>query len=251
MKHLITFFALIALSAMSIFAQDETKDQTDKAMQPAQTRLPEDQPKTTTSSSPEATTAAATSESSPSASTGEPNEAELMKQLAEMSKLNENHKLLASLNGNWTFKIKFWMNPNPSAPPQESSGTATRKSMMDGRFCVMDVTGKMQMPGADGKMKDVTFKGQGIEGYDNVKKKFVGSWVDNMGTGIELSEGTYDDATKTFTYTSEVEPIPGMKTPIREVLKLTDKDHMMLEWYETQGGQEKKTMEINYARAKK
>jgi hypothetical protein len=167
-----------------------------------------------------------------------------------MSKLNENHKLLASLNGNWTFKIKFWMNPNPSAPPQESSGTATRKSMMDGRYCVMDVTGKMQMPGANGKMKDVTFKGQGIEGYDNVKKKFVGSWVDNMGTGIELSEGTYDSATKTFTYTSEVEPIPGMKTPIREVLKLTDNDHMMLEWYETQGGQERKTMEINYTKKK-
>lgn len=249
MKSLITLFAVSALSAMSIFAQDETKDQTDKAMQPAQTRLPEDQPKTATS--PTGTASTPTAESStPATSAGQPNEAELMKQMAEMSKLNENHKLLASLNGNWTFKIKFWMNPNPSAPPQESSGTATRKSMMDGRYFVMDVTGKMQMPGADGKMKDVTFKGQGIEGYDNVKKKFIGSWVDNMGTGIELSEGTYDDATKTFTYTSEVEPVPGMKTPIREVLKLADKDHMMLEWYETQGGQEKKTMEIAYTRKK-
>jgi hypothetical protein len=250
MKCLITFFAVSALGAWSIFAQDQTKDQTDKAMQPAQTRLPEDQPRAATSSSPEATTPGTTTETTPAASPGGPNEAELMKQLAEMSKLNENHKLLASLNGSWTFKIKFWMNPNPSAPPQESSGTATRKSIMDGRYFVMDVTGKMQMPGEDGKMKDVTFKGQGIEGYDNVKKKFVGSWIDNMGTGIELSEGNYDEATKTFTYTSEVEPIPGMKTPIREVLKLTDRDQMMLEWYETQGGQEKKTMEIAYSRKK-
>jgi len=39
----------------------------------------------------------------------------------------------------------------------------------------MDVTGKMQMPGPDGKMKDMTFKGMGIEDYDNVKKKFVGT----------------------------------------------------------------------------
>src|ERR1043166_9951986 len=96
MKHLSTFFALIALSAMSIFAQDETKDQTDKAMQPAQTRLPEDQPKTTTSSSPETTTPAATTESSPSASTGQPNEAELMKQLAEVSKLDRKSTRLNS-----------------------------------------------------------------------------------------------------------------------------------------------------------
>jgi len=249
MRIFTTLFAVIALGPLSIFAQEETKDQADKALQPAQTRLPEDQPRAATSPSAAATTPT-TTESSPAASPGQPNEAELMKQMTEMSKLNENHKLLASLSGNWTFKVKFWMNPNPGAPPQESSGTGTRKSMMDGRYFVMDVTGKMQMPGPDGKMKDVTFKGQGIEGYDNVKKKFVGSWIDNMGTGIELSEGTYDGATKTFTYTSEVEVIPGMKTPIREVLKLTDKDHMMLEWYETQGGQERKTMEIAYTRKK-
>src|SRR5437762_7551327 len=48
-----------------------------------------------------------------------------------------------------------------------------------------------------------------------------------------------------------MEMMPGMKTPVREVLKMTDKDHMMMEWYETHGGQEKKTMEIAYTRAGK
>jgi len=147
--------------------------------------------------------------------------------------------------------IKLWMNPDPNAPPQQSKGTATRKSIMGGRYSVMDVTGKMQMPGEDGKPKDMQFKGMGIEGYDNAKKKFVSSWIDNMSTGIQFSEGTYDPATKTFTYTSEIEMIPGMKTPVREVIKATDKDHMVLEWYENRGGQEKKTMEINYTRAGK
>ena len=174
-----------------------------------------------------------------------------MKQMTEMSKLNENHKLLADMNGNWNYAIKFWMNPDPSAKPQESKGTATRKSIMGGRYVVMDVAGKMQMPGQDGKMKDMQFKGMGVEGYDNAKQKFVASWIDNMGTGIQFSDGTYDPATKTLTYTSEIEMMPGMKTPVREVLKATDKDHMMLEWYENRGGQEKKTMEINYTRAGK
>jgi hypothetical protein len=181
---------------------------------------------------------------------GEPNEAEMMNQMMELSKLNENHKLLASLDGTWNYTIKFWMNPDPNAKPQESKGTAVRKSIMDGRYIVMDVTGKMQMPGPDGKMKDVTFKGMALEGYDNVKKKFVESWVDNMGTGIESTEGTYDPGTKTFTYTAEIEPVPGMKQQVREVVKLGDKDHMMLEWYENRGGQERKTMEINYTRKK-
>jgi hypothetical protein len=187
----------------------------------------------------------------PAAPAAAPSEADMMKQMMEMSKLNENHKLLSSLDGNWNYNIKMWMNPDPNAKPQESKGTATRKSIMAGRFVEMDVTGKMQMPGPDGKMKDMTFKGHGLEAYDNVKKKFVGTWVDNMGTGIMMSEGDYDPATKTFTYTSELEPVPGMKQTVREVLKLTDKDHMMFEWYENQGGQEKKTMEIAYTRAKK
>jgi len=202
-----------------------------------------------TASSPAASTAVATSPVA--APSGQPNEAEMMKKMMELSKLNENHKLLTGLDGSWNYKIKFWMNPDPSAKPQESTGTATRKSIMGGRYVVMDVAGKMQMPGEDGKPKDVMFKGMGIEGYDNVKNKFVASWVDNMGTGIEFSEGTYDPATKSLTYTSEVEPMPGMKTPVREVIKFTDKDHMNLEWYENQGGQEKKTMEINYTRSKK
>jgi Protein of unknown function (DUF1579) len=183
--------------------------------------------------------------------TGQPNPQEMMKQMMEMSKLNDNHKLLADMDGNWNYTIKMWMNPDPNAKPQESKGTATRKSIMGGRYFVMDVNGKMQMPGPDGKMKDMQFKGMAVEGYDNIKKKFVASWVDSMGTGIQGSEGTYDPATKTFTYTMEMEPMPGMKQQVREVLKVTDKDHMMLEWYENQGAGEKKTMEIAYTRAGK
>jgi Protein of unknown function (DUF1579) len=203
----------------------------------------------TTSTSPAGTSSQSAAQ--PAAPGGEQNPQEMMKQMMEMSKLNENHKLLSGLDGNWNYTIKFWMNPDPNAKPEESKGTAVRKSMMDGRYSTLDVTGKMEMPGPDGKKKEMTFKGHGIDGYDNVKKKFVGSWVDNMGTGIMFSEGTYDPATKTFTYTSEVEAIPGMKQQIREVIKVTDKDHHTFEWYENRGGQEVKTMEINYTRAGK
>jgi hypothetical protein len=190
------------------------------------------------------------SPSTGAASTGMPSDAEMMKQMMEMSKLNDNHKLLASMDGNWDYVVKFWMNGDPTTKAQESKGTAVRKSVMGGRYFTMDVNGKMQMPGPDGKLKDMDFHGMGTDAYDNAKKKFVGTWMDNMGTGIMMAEGDYDSATKTFTYTGEYEGIPGMKQKIRETLKMTDKDHLLFEWYEDRGGKEVKTMEIAYSRKK-
>src|SRR5438270_137334 len=119
---------------------------------------------------------------------------------------------------------------------------------MGSRYFLSDHTSKMQMPGKDGKMQDMDFKGMSLEGYDNVKKKFVASWVDNMGTGIMMMEGTYDPAARTFTYKAEEEMMPGMKTKVKEVLKITDKNHRTFEWYEERGGTDVKTMEISYTR---
>ena len=189
-------------------------------------------------------------EKATSTATGQPSEAEMMKQMMELAKINENHKLLGDMAGTWSYTVKMWMNGDSSSKPNESKGTAVRKATMGGRYFVVDVSGNMEMPGQDGKMKNMTFKGMGIEGYDNVKKKFVGTWADNMGTGIMMSEGDYDPATKTFTYTGEYEGIPGMKQKIREMLKIVDKDHHTFEWYEDRGGKEVKTMEIDYTRKK-
>ncbi|MGI9115961.1 MAG: DUF1579 domain-containing protein [Chthoniobacterales bacterium] len=222
---------------------------------PLRAQEPSTSPSVAPSPSGPASTSTITSSSSSTVATspiaapaGQPNEAEMMNQMMELAKLNENHKLLAELDGTWDYNVTMWM--APSAPPMKSSGTAVRKSMMGGRYFVMDATGKMKMPGADGKLKDFEFKGHGIEGYDNVKKKFVGTWIDNMGTGIMMSEGDYDPASKSFTYNSEMEPMPGMKTKVREVVKLADKNHMSFEWYEDRGGQEMKTMQIDYTRKK-
>jgi hypothetical protein len=206
---------------------------------PAAAKADNVQPSTATAAAPKAAT-----------TTAQAPDAEMMKQMMELSKTGENHKLLASLAGSWTYGVKMWMSPDPSAPPMTSSGTGVRKALMDGRFFSFEVTGKMKMPGADGKMKDMVFKGMGLEGYDNAKKKFVATWCDNMGTGIFLSEGSYDAASKTFTYTGEAEMMPGMKTKVREVIKVVDNDHHTFEYYEDRGGQEAKTMEISYSRKK-
>ena len=185
--------------------------------------------------------------SAPATTTASPNEAEMMKQMMELAKLNDNHKLLADLAGSWSTSVKMM---EPGKEPTVSKGSVTYKSIMNGRYFVGDHTGSMKMPGADGKMKDFTFKGMSTDGYDNVKQKFTSSWMDNMGTGIMTMDGTYDPATKTFTYSGEMEMVPGMKTPVRSVVKVTDKNHRTFEWYENRGGQEMKTLEIDYTRKK-
>jgi len=175
-----------------------------------------------------------------------PTESDMMAMMLELAKPGENHKLLASVAGTWDYKVKFWMSPD--APPMESSGKAVSRTVMDGRYVISDHTGKMQMPGPNGAMMDTPFTGMSIEGYDNVKKKFVASWIDNMGTGIMNMEGTYDAGSKTLTYLAEYEPMPGMKTKMREVIKIADNDHRTMEFFEDRGGKEVKTMEMTYVR---
>ncbi len=218
--------AAVAISVPCAFAQTESKDRTDIA-----------------GPSPSASPANA---STPAA--GQPNDAEMMKQMIELSKLNENHKLLAKMAGSWSFNVTMWMSPD--APPMKSSGTAIRKPIMDGRYFTFDTSGTMKMPGPDGKLQEMQFKGTSLEGYDNVKQKFFATWADNMGTSLMVSEGIYDPPSKTFTFRSQYEPAPGVTIKVREALKLVDDDHQMLEWFEDRGGQEVKTMEINYTRKK-
>jgi len=117
------------------------------------------------------------------------NDVQMMTMMTELAKPGENHKIIEGLAGSWTYTTKFWLSPDMNTPPMESSGTAVAKSIMGGRYLQTDNAGKMQMPGPDGKMMDMEFHGMQIDGFDNVKKKFASSWVDNMGTGIMLSGG--------------------------------------------------------------
>jgi hypothetical protein len=188
--------------------------------------------------------------SAPKPADAKPDDSQMMAIMMEMAKPGEKHKMMENSVGHWAYKTKFWMSPDPSTPPMESGGTAVTKALMDGRYFQTEHTGKFQMPGADGKMMDMEFKGMAIDGYDNGKAKFVSSWIDNMGTGIMKAEGTYDAAAKTITYSSEYTPMPGMTIKMRQVLTLVDNDHHHLTFFEDRGGKEVKTMEIVYTRQK-
>jgi hypothetical protein len=147
----------------------------------------------------------------------------------------EQQKKLGRLAGDWTFTNTFWM--APGQPPMTSTGTMHGVLLMGGRYVEHTWTGDMMgMP----------FEGRGTEGYDNVGKQYVTSWVDNMGTGIVHSTGTCDDAVKVCTYTGEMwDPMSGKKTTSKSVITWIDDNNFKNEMYGPgPDGKEAKMMEI-------
>ena len=111
----------------------------------------------------------------------------MMEVWKKLSMPGEPHKLFASLAGSWTTTTKEWM--EPGKPPSESSGTAEMKMLLDGRFLYQEYNAQMM---------GQPFSGVGIDAYDNMTKKYVTAWIDSMGTGIFMMEGTASADGKTL-----------------------------------------------------
>jgi len=165
----------------------------------------------------------------------------MMEAMAKASAVGPNHKLLASMVGDWSFVMKMWM--DPSAPPSETKGTVSNHSLLGGRY----VQGEFKAP-----VMGMPFEGVSVNGYDNVTQQFVSTWFDNMSTGIMFMTGTYDAATKSLTYLGEMaDPMnPSVKVKSREVIRLVNDSQHVMEMFETRGGKETKTMEVTYTRTK-
>jgi hypothetical protein len=151
------------------------------------------------------------------------------------------HKVLEPLVGKWTAHVKMWM--DPAAPPMESDGTSEIQWIMGNRYLQERHKGTvMNMP----------FEGQGTVGFDNLKKKYVMTWVDNMGTGIMTAEGTYDPAKKSVSYATTC-PDATMSKYVsgRLVDTFVDANTYKMEMFGPDAsGKEFRSMEITYTRAK-
>lgn len=160
---------------------------------------------------------------------------ELYKKLAAPG---EPHKLFSSLAGSWETHTRSWMQPDK--PPMESTGSAEMKVLLDGRYLQQEFTGEMM---------GEPFSGIGIDAYDNIQKKYVTAWMDTMGTGIFMMEGTASPDGKTITLEGQHPEPGGGQMSHRAVWKIIDPNTQTFEMYGThQGGKEMKMMEITYSR---
>lgn len=160
---------------------------------------------------------------------------ELWKQAATPG---EPHKLFVTLAGSWITNTKEWM--EPGKPPTESTGSAEMKMLLDGRFLYQEFNGQMM---------GQPFSGVGIDGYDNLTKRYVTAWIDTMGTGIFIMEGTASADGKTITLKGSHPEPGGGNMSHRAVWKIIDTNNQTFEMYGTHHGQkEMKVLEITYTR---
>jgi Protein of unknown function (DUF1579) len=165
-----------------------------------------------------------------------------MKAMMEAATPGEPHKMLASSTGTWNAEVSMWMSPD--APPATSKGTATNKMVMDGRYQISEFKGDMM---------GSPFTGMSTTAYDNVKKKFVSTWIDNWGTGIMQMEGPWDESSKSMTLSGKmIEPSTKRECDMKESFKIVDDNTQLMEMWgpDPKTGKPYKTMEIKFTRKK-
>ena len=164
----------------------------------------------------------------------------MMEAMTKAATPGEPHKMLQGMVGTWDAKVTMWM--MPGADPMTSTATAVNKSIMGGRYIEQRMTGNfMGMP----------FEGIGYSGYDNVKKEYFGTWMDNMSTGFMVSTSTGGDE-KTMTYKGSMpDPMTGKDAPFEQKVTIIDNDHSIFEmWSPGPDGKMFKMMQIEYTRKK-
>lgn len=144
------------------------------------------------------------------------------------------HELMAKSVGEWKTKNTFWM--DPEGEPLVSEGTMSVEMIMGGRYMKSTHTGTvMGMP----------FTGMMLQAYDNATKEFIAVWIDNLGTGMSVSNGTYDDGTKILNSTGTmIDPVSGKELHYRQTVQMIDDNHQVVEMFVQEDGKEFKNMII-------
>jgi hypothetical protein len=157
-----------------------------------------------------------------------------MKKWQDYATPGDMQALLAKSEGTWDADISVWMAPGQE--PMKNKATSEVKMILGGRY--QQATNK-------GSFGGMPYEGVSVIGYDNAKKIFQSSWIDNMGTGVMAMEGTYDAATKTLTLKGKTyDPMSGKDMMLRQTFKFVDDKHQVIEMYQDAAGKESKAMEM-------
>jgi hypothetical protein len=159
-----------------------------------------------------------------------------MKAMMEVGTPGKEHAVLAKSNGTWKAEVTMW--ESPESAPMKSMASLTNKMIMGDRY---------QVTTFKGDMMGMPFEGTSTTGYDNGRKVWVSTWVDNMSTAIMNMEGTRDDATQTTTYTGKMLcPANGKMAEIKQVMRKIDDKTEIMEMYgpDMKTGKQYKSMEL-------
>ncbi|WJS95714.1 DUF1579 domain-containing protein [Flavobacterium johnsoniae] len=157
-----------------------------------------------------------------------------MKAWQEYATPGNPHKMMADEVGTWNCDMTFWYEPN--GKPEKANSVAVIRMILGGRYQESDYKGTMM---------GQPFEGKSTLAYNNASEEYTTTFIDNMGTGMMVAMGKYDDSKKSMELKGEmVNPVNGKKTPYREVYTIVDPKTRKMEMYDVKNGSEYKSMEI-------
>jgi len=138
--------------------------------------------------------------------------------------------------GTWDAHIV--VRPGPGQPEQVSRGVTVNRLVAGGRWLVTEF-----------RNETTGFEGHGVYGWDATKKKYVGTWVDDMRSFLSVAEGTWDEQARTMTYRNELTRPDGNVMRWREVTESRDADTQVFRTlFAGPDGSEFEAMTVTYTR---
>ena len=101
---------------------------------------------------------------------------ELIKKWRLIQKPGENHYLFKQMIGEWDVRLVFHGGGNI----WESKCKARNELIHGGRFLIENIVGEIYAPDDSGEMRTEAYSSTKIIGYDNYKKAYCGSFVENQ-----------------------------------------------------------------------
>jgi len=149
------------------------------------------------------------------------------------------HQLLHSVAGQWNVTQSLWL--TPGKPPKVDQGKASLDMVLNGRHL------RQNLQIADG----TGFEGLGYFGYDSTTRQFFSTWMDVNFPGLVVAYGSFDPTAKAVTLRGRMPAAQGGDAVlVREVLTLTDPDHLRYEFFETHKGIEALAVRLDYTRVR-
>jgi hypothetical protein len=166
-------------------------------------------------------------------------EAAMMAQWQAAMSPSAGHARLMPMVGTWRATTTFTM--APGAPPQVHGGTSVHRLVLGGRYLEQIYKGMaMGMP----------FEGIGYTGYDNVQKRYVGTWMDTFGTGLMTSLGVGNPTDERIDCVAEAIEPSGQKRVFETIVRIQNHGRHSYEmWTKGPTGKKHRTMIVEYERA--
>jgi Protein of unknown function (DUF1579) len=151
----------------------------------------------------------------------------------EPQKPGPEHAHLKAMEGTWDVVMEMG--------GQKSKGVAVYKSHCNGMWLASDF---------ECALGGVPYKAHGMDGYDQLKKKYIGYWFDSMSSAPMAFEGDFDVDHKVLSMSGTSHGPDGKPQKFRTTTEMKGPDLMTFKMFMVAEGGEQLAFTIDYTRRK-